>query len=377
MSIQIKEVLNKRDLKKWVDFPNKMYKKVQAYVPFLISDEISTFTKSKNPAYDFCETKLFLAYKENKIVGRIGGLINHAANKKWNTKAIRFTRFDFIDDYEVSSALFNKVIEWGKENGLTEIMGPIGFTDMDHEGMLVEGFDELNMSITFYNFPYYLKHMEKLGLAKDIDWVEYQLTVPKKVDEKLVKMSEFLQKRNGYKLVAYKDVKTLTADAYEAFKVIDESFSVLYGTVPLTDRVINQVLKDNIPLMNLKYITSVKDRDNKIIGFAVLVPSIAKALKKSNGRMFPFGVFRLLKALKGNSNDTLEMFFIAVKPEYQKKGIPAILMSHMLNVCIENNIKICETGPELEINESVQSLWKGFDVRNHKRRRCFKKSIKG
>ena len=320
MSIQIKEVLNKRDLKKWVDFPNKMYKKVQAYVPFLISDEISTFTKSKNPAYDFCETKLFLAYKENKIVGRIGGLINHAANKKWNTKAIRFTRFDFIDDYEVSSALFNKVIEWGKENGLTEIMGPIGFTDMDHEGMLVEGFDELNMSITFYNFPYYLKHMEKLGLAKDIDWVEYQLTVPKKVDEKLVKMSEFLQKRNGYKLVAYKDVKTLTADAYEAFKVIDESFSVLYGTVPLTDRVINQVLKDNIPLMNLKYITSVKDRDNKIIGFAVLVPSIAKALKKSNGRMFPFGVFRLLKALKGNSNDTLEMFFIAVKPEYQKKA---------------------------------------------------------
>ena len=245
MSIQIKEVLTKRDLKKWVDFPNKMYKKVQSYVPFLMNDEISTFTKTKNPAYDFCETKLFLAYKENKIVGRIAGLINHAANKKWNTKAIRYTRFDFIDDYEVSSALFNKVVEWGKENGLTQIMGPIGFTDMDHEGMLVEGFDELNMSITFYNFPYYLNHMEKLGLKKDVDWVEYQLTVPEKVDEKLVKMSEFLQKRNGYKLISYTDVKVLTADAFEAFKVIDESFSVLYGTVPLTDRVIKQVLKDN------------------------------------------------------------------------------------------------------------------------------------
>ena len=162
MSIQIKEVLNKSDLKKWVDFPNKMYKKVQAYVPFLMNDEISTFTKSKNPAYDFCETKLFLAYKENKIVGRIAGLINHAANKKWNTKAIRYTRFDFIDDYEVSSALFNKVVEWGKENGLTEVMGPIGFTDLDHEGMLVEGFDELNMSITFYNHPYYIKHRLQL-----------------------------------------------------------------------------------------------------------------------------------------------------------------------------------------------------------------------
>lgn len=376
MSIQIKEVLTKRDLKKWVDFPNKMYKKVQSYVPFLMNDEISTFTKTKNPAYDFCETKLFLAYKENKIVGRIAGLINHAANKKWNTKAIRYTRFDFIDDYEVSSALFNKVVEWGKENGLTEIMGPIGFTDMDHEGMLVEGFDELNMSITFYNFPYYLNHMEKLGLKKDVDWVEYQLTVPEKVDEKLVKMSEFLQKRNGYKLISYTDVKVLTADAFEAFKVIDESFSVLYGTVPLTDRVINQVLKDNIPLMNLKYICSVKDKNDKIVGFAVLVPSIAKALKKSNGRMLPFGVFRLLKALKGNNNDTLEMFFIAVKPEHQKKGIPAILMNHLLKVCIENGIKICETGPELEINEAVQSLWKGFDIRNHKRRRCFKKKIK-
>ena len=374
MSVQIKEVLNKRDLKKWVDFPNKLYKDVPAYVPFLMIDEIETFTKSKNPAYDFCETKLFLAHKEGKIVGRIAGLINHAANKKWNTNSIRFTRFDFIDDYEVSSALFDAVVEWGKERGYTKIMGPIGFTDLDHEGMLVEGYDELNMSITFYNFPYYLIHMEKLGLEKEVDWVEYQLKVPSEIDPRLEKMSGFLQKRYGYKLIRYTDRKTLKADAYGAFKVIDVAFSGLFGTVPLTDAVINKSIADYIPLVNLKYLCSIKDKNNKIVGFAVLVPSIAKALKKSNGRMLPFGIFRMLKALKGK-NDTLEMFFIGVEPSLQKLGLPAMVMNQILKMCIENGVKICETGPELELNEKVQSLWKGFDTRNHKRRRCFKKEI--
>lgn len=374
MSIQIKEVISKRDLKKWVDFPNKLYKDAPAYVPFLMNDEIGTFTKNNNPAYDFCETKLFLAYKDGKIVGRIGGLINHAANKKWGTNSIRFTRFDFIDDYEVSSALFNKVVEWGKQKGYTKIMGPIGFTDMDHEGMLVEGFDEFNMSITFYNHPYYLDHMTKLGLEKDVDWVEYQLTVPTELDPRFEKMSDYLQKRNGYTLVTYKNRKDLKNDAFEAFKVIDEAFATLFGTVPLTDKVITKTINDNIPMLNLKYVCSVRDKDGAIIGFALLVPSIAKALKKSNGRMLPFGMFRMLNALNGK-NDTLEMYFIAVKPEHQKKGLPAIIMNHMLKVLVENNIKICETGPELEVNENVQSLWKGFNVRQHKRRRCFKKEI--
>lgn len=374
MGVVTKEVLNKKDLKKWVDFPNKMYKKVDAYVPFMFGDEMDTFNKEKNPAYEFCETKLFLAYKDNKIVGRIGALINHAANKKWNTNSIRFTRFDFIDDFEVSKTLFDEVVKWGKEKGYTSVLGPIGFTDMDHEGQLVEGFDELNMSITFYNHPYYIKHMEKLGLVKEVDWVEYLLTVPAQVDPKLVKMSEYLQKRNGYQLVTYTDRKVLSDDAFEAFKVIDEAFSSLYGTVPLTDIVINKALADYIPIVNLKYICSVKDKDGGIVGFAVLVPSIAKALKKSNGRLLPFGLFRLLKALKGK-NDTLEMYFIAVRPELQKKGIPAIIMTAMLQACIDNGVKYCETGPELELNENVQSLWKGLDVRQHKRRRCWKKDI--
>lgn len=374
MSIEIRQVLKKRDLKKWVAFPNKLYKDVPSYVPFLFIDELSTFTKEKNPAHEFCDTKLFLAYKNGKIVGRIAGLINHAANKKWGTNAIRFTRFDFIDDYEVSEALFNEVVKWGKEQGLTTVMGPIGFTDIDHEGMLIDGFDEFNMSITFYNHPYYVEHMEKLGLMKDIDWVEFQIKVPTEKNEKLQQMSDFMQKKSGYKLQTYNDRKVLKEEAYKAFKVIDVAFSKLYGTVPLTDAVINKAICDYIPLVNLKYICSVKDKEGNIVAFAVLVPSIAKALKRSNGKMLPFGVLRMLRALKGK-NDTLEMFFIAVQPEIQKQGIPAIILNYMVNTLVENNVKICETGPMLETNTSVQSLWKLFDYRNHRRRRCWKKEI--
>lgn len=374
MSIVVKEVVSKKDLKKWVDFPNKLYRKNKYYVPFLFNDEMDTFNKEKNPAYDFCQTKLFLAYKDNKIVGRIAGLINHAYNNKWDKNAIRFTRFDFIDDEEVSKALFDEVVKWGKENNYTEIMGPIGFTDMDHEGMLVEGFEELNMSITFYNHPYYLKHMEKLGLLKDADWVEYQITVPNELDPRIERISKRVLDRNGFELVTYKDRKLLYNEAFEAFKIIDVAFSKLYGTVPLTEKVIRKAIDDYIPLVNLDYICSIKNKEGRIIGFGILVPSIAKALKKSNGRLLPFGIFRLLKALKGK-NEVLEMFFVAVDPNYQNTGIPAAMMNELLKVCIKNKVKYCETGPELEMNLDVQGMWKSFEKRQHKRRRCFIKEI--
>ena len=375
MSIIIKEVQSKKDLKKWVEFPNVLYKKVDAYVPFLTVDEIGNFTKGVNPAYEYCETKLLLACRDNKIVGRIGGIINHASNKKWNQNRLRFTRFDFIDDYEVSKALFDEIVKWGKSFNYTEIIGPIGFHDLDHEGMLVEGFDELNMSITFYNFPYYLEHMERLGLRKDIDWVEFKLEVPNELNPKLQRLEEFLKNRLEVEFVKYTDRKVLEKDAYKAFEVVDEAFSVLYGTVPLTPAVIKKTIEDNVQTVNLKYVTCVKDKDGEIIGFAMLVPSIAKALKKSNGKLFPFGIFRMLKALNCK-NDTLEMFLIAIKPELQKKGIPVLLISDMLKTCVENGVKYCETGPELETNKNIHSLWKDFEnVRQHKRRRCYIKEI--
>lgn len=374
MSITIKEITTRSELSRWVEFPNALYKDNEYYVPFLKSDEMATFSEKKNPAYDFCETKLLAAYKDGKMVGRIAGLINHAYNKKWGKNAIRFTRFDFIDDLEVSSKLFGAVVEWGRERGHTEIMGPIGFTDMDHEGMLVEGFDELNMSITFYNHPYYLEHMERLGLRKDVDWIEYQIQVPKEIDPKIEHLCERVMSHHGLKVVTYTDRRKLYNEAFEAFSVIDVAFSRLYGTVPLTPTVIKRAIDDYIPLVNLDYICSVKDSEDKIVGFGVMVPSIARALKKSGGKMLPFGVFRLLKAL-GSDNDTLEMFFVAVKPEMQSLGIPAIMMNELLKVCIRNGVRICETGPQLELNTDVQSMWKVFDKRQHRRRRCYIKEI--
>lgn len=374
MSITIKQVLTKKDLRRWVEFPNRLYRDNPYYVPFLASDEIETFSADKNPAYAFCETRLFLAYRDGEIVGRIAGLINHAYNQKWNKNAIRYTRFDFIDDYAVSEALFAEVEAWGREKGYTEIMGPIGFTDMDHEGMLVEGFEEFNMSITFYNHPYYSDHMERLGLQKDIDWVEHRISVPDHIDPRIERVASHIIRKKGFAVTMYTKRKDLYVDAFEAFKVIDVAFSKLYGTVPLTPEVIRHAIDSYIPLVNLDYICSVKDTEGKIVGFGALIPSIAKALKRSDGKMFPFGIFRLLRVLKGK-NDTLEMFFVAVEPKYQLQGVPAIIMSALLPKLIENGVRYCETGPQLETNGAVQSMWTYFEKRQHRRRRCYIKTL--
>ncbi len=374
MSVIVKEVSSKKEMKQWIEFPNKLYKDNEYFVPFLASDEEETFTPDKNPAYAFCETKLFLAYRNEEVVGRIAGLINHAYNKKWDKNAIRFTRFDFIDDYEVSAKLFEQVVAWGREKGHSEIMGPIGFTDMDHEGMLVEGFEEFNISITFFNHPYYLDHMERLGLKKDIDWIEYRINVPQQIDPRIERIANRIIKNNGYQVVTYKSRKVLHREAMEAFKIIDVAFSKLYGTVPLTPEIIKHTVDGYVPIVHLDYICSIKDKDGNIIGFGALVPSIARALKESDGKLFPLGIFRMLKALK-SKNDTLEMYFVAVHPDYQSKGLPAILISALGKKIIENGVRYCETGPMLETNGAVHSLWQHFDKRQHRRRRCYIKSI--
>ena len=374
MGVEIREVLTKKELWSWVRFPNKLYKDNEYFVPFLESDEFETFSADKNPAYAFCETKLFLAYKEGKIAGRIAGLINHAYNNKWDKNAIRFTRFDFIDDYEVSQALFDAVVAWGKEKNYTEIMGPIGFTDIDHEGMLVEGFDKLNMSITFYNHPYYLTHMERLGLEKDIDWIEYKIAVPKDGIPKIEKIANAILQKGNYKVVTYTDRKVLYKEAFEAFALIDLAYSKLYGTVPLTEDIIRNTIDGYIPLVNLDYICAIKDKEDNIVSFGIMVPSIAKALKKSNGKILPFGIVRLLRALRGK-NDTLEMFLVAVDPTLQAQGLPAILIDALLKKLIQNGVKYCETGPMLETNTKIHSLWRHFEKEQHKRRRCFVKQI--
>ena len=374
MKIEIKEIQTKKELRVWIRFPNKLYKGNAYFVPFLENDEYDTFSPKKNPSYAFCETKLFLAYRGHEVVGRIAGLINHAYNKKWEKNAIRYTRFDFIDDFEVSQALFDAVVAWGKERGFEEIMGPMGFNDTDHQGMLVEGFDQLNMSVTFYNAPYYMAHMERLGLVKSIDWIEYKIKCPSDVDEHIQRIAHRVLDHGKYKVVTYTDRKVLYDDAFEAFEVVDEAESVLYGTVPLTHEVIKHMIDNYIPLVDLDYICSVKDTEGHIVAFGVMVPSLAKAFKKANGKMFPFGIIHMLKALKGY-NDTLEMYFVAVDPRHQLSGVPALLIDTLVRKCIEKGVVCCETGPMLETNGAVHSMWHYFEKEQHKRRRCYVKAI--
>ncbi|MFA7366978.1 MAG: hypothetical protein WC008_01545 [Bacilli bacterium] len=366
--IIIKEVTTKKELKKFVEFPIKLYKNCEFYVPQLIADEMDKFNPEKNPAYDFCETRLFLAYKDGKIVGRIAGLISHAYIAKMNQNIIRFTRFDVIDDLEVSKALVDEVIKWGKERNMEKLIGPIGFTDIDAQGMLVEGFNEMNLSITLYNYEYYSKHLEALGLKKEIDWVEYQISVPKEMDPRIERVSNMVQKRYGFHRVK-PTRKELFILAKEAFAVINEAFAKLYGTVPLTEKLIDKAIKEYIPLVHLDFVIAVVNKENNLVGFGLMVPSLAEATRKSKGKLFPFGIFRMLRALKKFS--ILEMYFIAVKPEYQGMGVNAVIMGEAINEAVKHNIKFAETGPELEDNNQVQDQWKGFDARQHRRRRCY------
>lgn len=367
--IIIKEVISKKDLKKFVLFPVELYKNNPYYVPPIIIDEMSMFNKKKNPAYEFCETRLFLAYKDNKIVGRVAGLINHAYIKKVNKPVMRFTRFDVIDDIEVSKALIEEVKLWAKERNLKYLMGPIGFTDIDIQGMLVEGFNELNMTITIYNHDYYNKHLELLGFEKDADWVEYQVKLPEQLDSRIERISEAVKSRYGFKKVEIKKRKELYNYAYEAFKLVNEAYEKLYGTVFLTDKVIDKAVKEYVPLISLDYTIFITNKEDEIVGFGLSLPSYAEALKKSRGRLFPFGLFRILKALK--KNPILELYLVAVKPEYQNKGVISLILVESINAAIKNNVEYAETGPELELNQSVQDLWKSFETRQHKRRRCY------
>lgn len=369
--IEIVEVKTKRQLKQFVEFPNKLYKGNKYYCPPMASDEVNTFIPGKNPAFDFCESRQYLAYKDKKIVGRIAGIISYAHNERQNTKQIMFGRYDAIDDIEVAKALFNAVKQYGLEKGMTEMIGPHGFCDTDREGMLIDGFEEKNLSITIYNYPYYQQHMEKMGFVKDVDWVEYQLTMPKEINPKLIKIANHVQERYGYQVKKFKNTKEINKYAKEALNLVNEAFNELYAYVPLTDKMIDQYLKSYIPIVNKDYIIVVVDKNDKVIGFGLMVPSLAEACRKHNGHLFPLGWISFLSALKSKRNKILEMYFVAVKKEYQATGVNALIMVESLKACFKNGIKIAETGPELELNNKVQDLWKGFDSRQHRRRRSW------
>lgn len=372
--VEIKEVITKKDQKLFATFPTKLYQNIPQAIPDLISDEIDNFNPRKNPAYEYCSAKQFLAFKEGRCVGRIAAIISSAANLKWNTKRIRFSRVDFIDDYEVSEALFQAVEEWGRLAGLTEIHGPIGFCDMDQEGMLVEGFEEEGMFLTIYNHPYYIEHLNRLGYQKDIDWVEFRVTIPKEPDTKMDNLAEMVLKKHKVRLVELKSRSEIKPYIPQVLKLLNVCYGNLYGTVDLSPAQIQKYLNQYILLINPDYLKLLVDSEDELIGFGLAMPSLNKAAKKSNGRLFPFGWYHILRAPYAKAT-VLDLYLVGVAPEMQNKGMTAVLLNSMAATARKNGFLYAETGPELETNHQVQSMWKYYETVNHKRRRCFIKTL--
>ena len=368
--ITIKEITSKKDKKKFVDFPNRLYRNNKYYIPPFFQDELEMLNPKKNAAYQYCETRLFLAYRDKKIVGRICALINHAYNKKKNYRQMRFCRFDVIDDFTVTKLLFDQVINWAKERGFNQIIGPIGFSDLDKQGLLVEGFEEESNTITLYNHPYYMEHMAKLGFVKDVDWLEFQVFTPAEMSERINRMSNVIIKRYGYNVIKLKKRKEMMPYIEAGFALINEAFAPIYGTVPLNDDQIKKALKQFVTLVNMDFLYLITNKEDELIGLGLMVPSLNRATKKSNGRLFPFGALRALSALRNPK--VLDMYLIAVKPEYQNLGVNVLMLCEGIKSAIKYGVTHAETGPELENNVSVQALWKEFKTQQHRRRRCYK-----
>ena len=373
--VEVREVRTRAELKKFVDYPNVLYRNVPQYIPSMIGDDLSDWNPKKNPAFEYCDAKCWLAWRDGKIVGRIGAILSRRANEKWGLNRMRFTQVDFIDDYEVSAALFKAVEDFAREKGCDEVHGPLGFTDLDREGMLIEGFDRRSMFITYYNHPYYIDHLERLGYGKDVDWVELLIDVPYDdyIVSRLDKLAERVMRSNKLHLAELKTRRDYKPWVEKVFQLVNTAYSGLYGTVPLDERQIRRYADKFIPLINPDLACFVSDEQENLVAFGVSAPSMADALKKSNGRLFPFGFIGVLKALR--VNDTLDLFLIAVAPEYQNRAVNAILLNHVLKGCHKMGIKRAETGPQLEANHKVQSQWNFFKTEQHKRRRCFVKKL--
>lgn len=373
MSILIKEVKSKRDIKRFMEFGNKLYKDCHNYIPPMFSDEVKSASKKHNLSLEFCDTVLFLAYKDGEIVGRIRGLVNTKYNKKIDVLHARFNHFDFIDDYEVSKALFDAFSKWGKEKGMVDANGPIGYNDLDKQGLLIDGFEQEGMFITYYNYPYYMDHFEKLGLVKDCDWVEYKVMIPKEMNPRVMKISKRLLTKHEYEIKEFKNKKELVPYLYKIFHTYNEAFAPLHGVIRLTEPQIDQYVKQYLPVMNLDYISVVVDKEDEVVAFGILGPNLNEPMRKCKGRLFPFGVFPLLKALKNPT--VLDMYLVAVRPDKQGLGLNSILMTDITNNAIKNKISYAETGPELEDNLKVQSQWKNYDAEIIRRRRCYIKKL--
>lgn len=379
-SVEIKKVEGKKALRTFIDFHYDLYKGSEYDVPNLFQDELNTLSPDKNAAFEFCEAEYYIAYKDGKPAGRVAAIINNKANERWGRKSVRFGWIDFIDDREVSAALLGAVEDYGRAHGMTEIVGPLGFTDMDPEGMLTFGFDQLGTMPTIYNYPYYPEHMEGMdGYVKDNDYVEYKLFVPEKVPDKYAKIAAMIEKR--YDLHVKKITKRdIYKNGYgkKIFDLINMTFKDLYGYSELTDRQIEQYINMYFSFVDLNLITLVEDHScgNKLVGIGITIPSLSHALQKCRrGRLLPFGWWHVFRAVKFHKTDIVDLLLLGVLPEYRAKGVNAMMFADLIPRYYEYGFKWGESQVEMETNEGVQSQWEYLETEHHKRRRCYKKEL--
>lgn len=374
--VEVKQLSpTKSNLKAFTQFQIDLYRGNPYYVPPLVSDDVRTLNPEDNPAFDFCEAAYFMAYRDGKPVGRIAGIINHQVNADNKKHTARFGFVDFIDDREVSAALFRAVSDWARARGMKNLTGPLGFTDLDHEGMLVEGFHELSTMATIYNYPYYPQHMEALGFKKDSDWVEFVMDVPDSIPEKYARIADIVRKKYGLRNLHYTSRKRIKDEYGRAlFHLINEAYDGLYEYSRLSERQIDYYISLYLGLLNLDLVSLVVDKNDALVGVGISMPSMSRALQKSHGKLFPTGWYHLLKGLKGR-NDRVDLMLVAVKPEYQNKGVNALLFTDLIPKYISNGYKWAESNPEMETNSKVQNQWDYFKNRQHRRRRSYTKNI--
>ncbi len=373
MAIVIREALTAKDLKAFIRFPFTLYRGNLFWVPSLITDDLNTLRRDKNPAFEYCEARYWLACRDGEVVGRVAAILNHRHIEKWGQKYMRFGWIDFIDSPEVSAALMGMVEDWARAKGMEAVHGPLGFTNMDHSGMLVEGFGELATMATIYNFQYYPRHLENLGYGKHTDWVEYEMAVAPVPNEAIARIAELSRRRYKLHLLETKSKKELLPYARELFKLYNEEYRNLYSAVPLTEAQVERAIEQYFGLISPKFVPVVLNEQGQMAAFGIIMPSLSRALQKSHGRLFPFGFIHLLRALR--KNDRADLYLVAVKGEYQGKGVNAILMDHVHRMFIKMGIRHIETNPELEWNANVQGQWKYYETRQHKRRRAFIKHL--
>jgi GNAT superfamily N-acetyltransferase len=375
--VTVKEVITKKENRLFLSFPDRLYRKSPYYVPGLRSDDSSDWNEKKNPAFCYCEVKRFLAYKDGRPAGRIGAILSRRANEKWGERRMRFTAVDFIDDIEVSSALFEAVEAFAKEKECVAVHGPLGFTDLDREGMLIEGFEEKGLFFTYYNAPYYKEHLERLGYEKDVDWVEMKLFRPAEKGGRegamLSRLSAHVAKKHALKVAPIRKKSDFKPYIEKAFSLVNVAYRELYGTVALDEAQIKRYASKFVPLIDPDFACIILNEAGEMVGFGASAPCLSDAFRRSGGRLFPFGWIPMLHTLRHPK--TLDLLLIAVLPEWQGKGVNAMIINHILSNAWRRGVTAAETGPQLEENTKVTSQWSAFSPKQHKRRRCFVKKI--